>query len=686
MHLKYLSKFWITLAKLRQPVRMAIFTAVFIPYWVGYPYLIQTWGQAYRVLALVYIVLSSLLWGFRGALISTACGIAIGWFYHLVMGMEYLAKFIGPALGLVIAGFIGHLRDLSMQLDQQLREGLAAKKDLEEYKNSLEELVEKRTRDISLLATAIDQAAETIVVTDIDGNIIYANPSFQKTTGYQVKEALGQNPRLVKSGKHNKKFYSQLWDTITAGNVWTGKFLNRKKDGTLYREEATISPVKNSSGEIMNFVAVKRDVTREFNLEKSLFQARKMEAIGVLAGGIAHDFNNILSAIIGYTELTQMDVGKEGQTSNYLQEILKAGTRAKDLVQQILTFSRHTEQKLKPVSVDLIVKETLKLMRASLPVTIDIRQTIKSHAMVKGDPSQIHQIIMNLCTNAGQAMQEGGGTLAVELTTAEIEETEDYLSKDLVPGRYLQLSVGDTGHGIPSEIIDRIFDPFFTTKERGKGTGMGLAVVHGIVKSYGGTVTVDSDQGKGTVFKILLPVIKGNSETDPEKAQDSPPKGDEHILFIDDEPALVEIGEHILGSLGYQVVTSTSSVEALELFREQPDRFDLVITDMTMPGMTGKKMAKEMLAINKDIPIIICTGYSYNLSESKAGEMGIKGFLKKPVVLSEMARVVRKTLDEAKDPEVGGQKSEVRGQKSEVRSQRSEPQNYRKSEDKKVRT
>ena len=527
---KHIGKFWIILAELSQPVRLAIFAVVFVAYWVAYPYVIQSWGQAYRVLALLYILLASLLWGFRGGLISTAVGVAIGWIFHLAIGMEYLAKFVGPALGLVIAGLIGHLRDLSLQLDQQLNAGLAARRDLEAYKNSLEELVEKRTREMS-------------------------------------------------------------------------------------------------------------------RLEKRLFQARKMEAIGVLAGGIAHDFNNILSAIIGYAELIQMELDEKSQASSHIREILQAGTRAKDLVQQILTFSRQTEQKLTPVAVNLIVKETLKLMRASLPVTIDIKQAIESDALIMGDPTQIHQVIMNLCTNAAQAMQEGNGTLEVELTSGKIAEYPDERLKELEPGTYLQLKVSDTGHGIPPEILDNIFDPFFTTKERGKGTGMGLAVVHGIVKSYGGTITVDSNPHKGSVFRIFLPTTDGNSVAGPIEEQDSLPEGNEHILFIDDEPALVEIGEQLLENLGYQVVTRTGSLEALELFRQSPDRFDLVITDMTMPGMTGERLAQEMLAINKNIPIIICTGFSQHMSESRAGEMGIQGFLKKPVVLSELAYVIRKTLD-----------------------------------------
>jgi CheY-like chemotaxis protein len=324
---------------------------------------------------------------------------------------------------------------------------------------------------------------------------------------------------------------------------------------------------------------------------------------------------------------------------------MNAGNRAKDLVRQILTFSRQTEQELKPVLVKSIVKEALKLLRATLPTSIHIDHDIKSDSLVMGDPTQIHQILMNLCTNAGQAMQEKGGVLGVELTDTELDSVFTSRHPDLKPGPYLSLTVSDTGHGISPDIMDRIFDPFFTTKESGKGTGMGLSVVHGIVKSYGGTVYAYSELEKGSSFKIFLPVISSSQKQD-EKIEMVVPHGTERILFIDDEPALVEMVKQTLKGLGYQVVIRTSSVEALNLFRAQPDRFDLVITDMTMPQMTGDKLAAALIAIRKDIPIILCTGFSYGMTEDRVKEIGVKGFLMKPFLFRDLANNVRKVLDE----------------------------------------
>jgi PAS domain S-box-containing protein len=382
-------------------------------------------------------------------------------------------------------------------------------------------------------------------------------------------------------------------------------------------------------------------------LEALLGQAQKMEAIGTLAGGIAHDFNNILSGIMGYSELLKMSVSEDSQVSSYLDNIMTAGNRAKDLVQQILAFSRQSDRELKPVSVKIIVKEALKLLRASLPSTIEIRQNINSDSLVMSDPTQVHQIIMNLCTNAAHAMQEHGGILEVDLSNAGHNPELTVRHPDLNPGPYLVLTVGDTGHGMQADVLERIFDPFYTTKKKGEGTGMGLSVVHGIVKSYGGKIYADSKIGKGSIFYVFLPSIESNLEQDRDTKKGLL-KGTEHILYVDDEPPLLEIGEKMLGSLGYQVDTRISSLEALNLFRAQPDRFDLVITDMTMPQMTGDKLAEELIAIREDIPIILCTGFSNRIREDKINTIGIKGLLLKPIVRNDLAQMVRKVLDEAK--------------------------------------
>ncbi len=394
------------------------------------------------------------------------------------------------------------------------------------------------------LETAINSVVECVMITDADGVIEYVNSAFERITGYTRQEAIGQNPRFLKSGKHYESFYKSMWTTLKKGSVWKGHIINKKKDDDLYEIDATISPMMDASGKIINYVAVRRDVTDEIKREKQFRQAQKMEAIGTLAGGIAHDFNNILSSVIGYSELALERAQKGTQLHDNITEVLNAGIRAKDLVKQILAFSRQAEQEFQPVQIKLIVKEALKLLRASLPVTIEIRQNIQSKKLVLADPTQIHQILMNLCTNAGHAMREKGGTLEVSLGEVELDRTFTAQNPEIQPGVYQIIAVSDTGHGISANELENIFDPFYTTKQPDEGTGMGLAVVHGIVKSHGGTVKVYSEPGKGSTFKIYLPIIE--TKTEPEvTAEEVLPKGSEHILYVDDEKPLVDIGKHI---------------------------------------------------------------------------------------------------------------------------------------------
>ncbi|MBE9572348.1 MAG: PAS domain S-box protein [Proteobacteria bacterium] len=511
-------------------------------------------------------------------------------------------------------------------------------KDITERKQAEEE----RMR----LATAIEQATESVVITDRDGTIQYVNPAFESITGYCRQEAVGQNPRTLKSGKHREEFYTDLWNTIASGKVWRGHFINKNKNGTLYEEEATISPIKNTAGEIINFVAVKRDVTEEIKLEDKLRQAQKMEAIGTLAGGIAHDFNNILSAIIGYTELAEYEIPEGSKTREKLKEVLKAGRRAKDLVKQILAFSRQGDQERKPLQISHIVKEALKLLRASLPTTIEIRRNIEPDTgIIEADPTQIHQVMMNLCTNAAHAMNNKGGMLEVGIRNVEVGNEDIGLEyPNVPPGHYVLLTIRDTGHGMSAGVVERIFDPYFTTKEKGEGTGLGLAVVHGIVKSYGGTITVYSEIGKGSTFNIYLPAIEKKVEEEKETGE-AIPTGHQRILFVDDEPALVDIGKKMLEHLGHEVVVRTSSLEALEAFRNNSERFDLVISDKTMPQMTGFDLARELKQIRPDIPIILCTGFSDTTDSDKAKAMGISGLVMKPIVMREMAEAIKRVSD-----------------------------------------
>ena len=495
------------------------------------------------------------------------------------------------------------------------------------------------------LETAVEQAAESIVITNPEGTIQYVNPAFERISGYTREEALGENPRILKSGKHDEVFYKKMWDTLTCGKIWSSRLVNKKKDGSLYDEEVTISPVRDVTGTITNYVAVKRDVSNELKLEAHLRHTQKLEAIGTLAGGIAHDFNNILTAIIGFSQLALDEAPEASNLHSNLEHVYRAGTRARDLVNQILTFSRQTDQDFRPVRVEVITKEALKMMRATLPTTIEIKQSIESDlGAVLCDPTQIHQVIMNLCTNAAQAMRDSGGTLEVSLSSCEHRRTHATWALDISHGSYVLLSIRDTGHGIPAKYIDRIFDPYFTTKEVGEGSGLGLAVTHGIVKNIGGTIAVNSIEGEGSLFEVYLPKVE--IQAVPDTPESSPlPTGRERILQVDDEKHILYLGKKLLEKLGYKVETRNSAVEALELFRAGPHDFDLIITDLNMPQMRGDTLVEELISIRPDIPIILCTGFSETETEQKVKAIGVRALLKKPILKKEMADAIRMVLD-----------------------------------------
>ena len=495
------------------------------------------------------------------------------------------------------------------------------------------------------LVTAIEQSAEAIFITDKDWIINYVNPAFERITGYDRTEIMGRHTRILKSNMHDKSFYKRIRIILARGDVWSGRLTNKKRDGTFYEAEVTASPVRDSSGAIINYVSIHRDITHEVRLEKQLRQSQKMEAIGTLAGGIAHDFNNILAAITGYTELAHSRVQEGSMEHRYLGQVLKAGSRATSLVRQILTFSRQTEQERKPVPVTPIVEEVLKLLRPSLPSTIEIREDIAispEGGVVLADPTQLHQVLMNLSTNAAYAMRTQGGVLSLSLS--EIHADTSIIVHDLKPGSYVRLTVSDTGHGMDAAVMERIFDPYFTTKGAGEGSGMGLAVVQGIVKNLGGAITVYSEPGKGTTFHVYLPrieeeIVQVNSNFE------APPTGSERILFIDDEKTLVDLGSDMLESLGYSVTTKTNSIGALDTFRTAPTAFDLVITDMTMPAPTGIELARELMTVRPDIPVILCTGFSELINENLSKEAGIREFVMKPFSMQSLATTVRRVLD-----------------------------------------
>lgn len=427
---------------------------------------------------------------------------------------------------------------------------------------------------------------------------------------------------------------------------WTHK----RMDGQEFYATVLLTRMELQGKRILQ--AIVRDITRHKQaeeerkkLEDRLSQTQKMEAIGVLAGGIAHDFNNILSSILGFTELSLFDVPAGSTMHKNLSEVFNAGQRAKDLVKQILTFSRQSEEKQKePIQISLIIKEALKLLNAALPSTIEIRRNIAPNThVVNADPTKIHQILMNLCTNAGHAMPEGG-VLEISLANVNLDEKICAELEGLTAGSYVRITIKDTGCGMDKKTLTRIFDPFFTTKAPGEGTGLGLSVVHGIVKSHGGNIVVQSKPGIGTTFHIYLPVAELIAKAQPETTEQFR-GGTESILFIDDEAMIVDMFAIILKQFGYRVTTRSSGVEALELFRFKPDAFDLVITDQTMPKLTGFDLALKLLRIRPDIPIILCTGFSHTITPEKARAMGIRAFVMKPVIGTELGRTIRQVLD-----------------------------------------
>jgi PAS domain S-box-containing protein len=495
------------------------------------------------------------------------------------------------------------------------------------------------------LAAAVEQASESVVMAGLDGLIMYVNAAFEGINGRRKEQSLGKSYFEFLT---NEPQETAIRDAFRRGGQWTGRLTRRVGEGDRRELDVAISPVRDQTGRILSFLVVERDITREVKLQQHLRQAQKAEALGTLAGGIAHDFNNVLSTIAVNSELALMELEGNARSQSPLPLVLQAVQRGKELVQQIITFSRRREHERKPMKISPVLKETLKLLRSSLPPTIEIQEDIMMHAdTVLADPSQIHQILVNLCNNAAYAMREEGGKLSVRMTATDVDAAMSALYPDLKPGPYVRLTVGDSGAGMSPEVMDRMFDPFFTTKRPGEGSGLGLSVVQGIVKSYGGTITAYSKVGQGSTFSVFLPRIEG----EPQPKRVPPEKitgGKERILVVEDEEAQLESYRNALQKLGYEVVARTSSAAALADFRSDPDAFDLVITDQAMPQMTGARLAEEMLRIRPSLPIVLCTGFSEVVNGEAAGRIGIREFLMKPFSIGEVAGAVRRALGEEK--------------------------------------
>ena len=504
----------------------------------------------------------------------------------------------------------------------------------------------KRTEEeASLLATAIEQVGESVTITDEQGVILYVNPAFERVSGFKRVEVQGRTPRILKSGVHDQEFYRELWATITHGQVWRGRIINKSKDGRLHEVEEYIYPVRNGVGAITHFVALKHDVTDRLRMERQLRQAQKMEAIGTLAGGIAHDFNNILAAIMGFAEIALMETPGELQSvRESLEDILTGSRRGAELVRNILTFSKQSVQEKTPLPPQPLVKEALKLLRASLPMNVEIHQFLDmDNAMIFGTPSEIQQLVINLCTNASQALQPGGGEIHVSLErhTPDAEELAGH--SDLKPRPHMRLTVRDNGPGISPEIMDRVFDPFFTTKSPAEGTGLGLSIVHGVALGLNGAVILDSAPNHGAIVHVLIPLTGSMPAPDPGSSEVL--HGSQHVLLVDDEEPVARSMERMLSLLGYHVSAFTSALQALEAFTDSPGEFDLVISDQTMPGLSGVELAERVHNLRPELPILIISGNPGQLQAVTPLNIGIRGVLTKPLELRDLSKTLHSILN-----------------------------------------
>jgi len=489
--------------------------------------------------------------------------------------------------------------------------------------------------------TLMETMSEGALTVAADGTILYCNQRFAEMLKSPLNGIIGSSfQEIMPSGEWQafKVLLAECRKEGCRGDYHLGTF-----EGGQVPVYISASPLRLQGLE--GFCIVATDLTEQRIIEQQLRQSHKMEALGTLAGGIAHDFNNILAAIIGFSELLEEDLPEGDSRRRHASRVLEAGKRGRALVKHMLTFSRQSEHEKKPLRLSSIIKESVKLLRASIPSTISIDVNVMSEsALIMADPVQVQQVLMNLCTNASYAMREKGGVLDIKLSDFSVGPSNGN-THGIEPGLYMKLMVKDTGTGIPAQIKDKIFDPFFTTKVVGEGTGLGLSVVMGIVKQSGGYITLESEPGKGSTFAVYFPKVAVEPVADIKVTETALPIGSERILFVDDEEALLDMGKQALTRLGYEVTCEMSSEAALALFKESPSRFDLVITDQTMPGTTGVELAKKIFAIRPDMPIILCTGYSHLVDTESAKAAGIRGFAMKPLTKREIAKTIRNVLD-----------------------------------------
>lgn len=555
---------------------------------------------------------------------------------------DYLPKPVGKDRLLNIVGKAVRIKSLD---DERLRLTQENKK----YQENLEVMIAERTnawRESKARAAAIiDHAVDGIATINERGAIESVNPATLRLFGYLESELIGQNIRMLMPDPYHAEHDGYIENYMQTGIAkvigLNQKVLGLRKDGSTFPLMVGISEVL--FGDKRLFSGVMRDLTVEKKLESQLRQAQKMEAIGTLAGGIAHDFNNILAAQMGYTHLASKSVSPESETARYLDQVQKASDRAKDLVAQILSFSSQGDTTFHTLSMLIVVQEAFNLLKSTIPANISFKQDVASDCpSIVGDDTQIHQIVMNLTTNAYHAVRDGGGTISVSLNETELDSVSAEQHPDLHEGRYVLLSIADTGHGMDEATVARIFEPYYTTKEFNEGTGLGLSTVLGIVGEHSGAITVNSELGQGTTFNVYLPVATGtddHSDESPTSVTTAPPHiTGKRIIFVDDEAALVDLYTTELRGLEYEVTPCTDSVEALEIFRAHPENFDMVITDQAMPKMTGMELARNLFEIRPDILILMCTGFSEAVNREKALAAGLCDYIRKPVLPKEMGR------------------------------------------------
>jgi PAS domain S-box-containing protein len=496
------------------------------------------------------------------------------------------------------------------------------------------------------LSRVVEQAAESIMITDAQGTVTYVNPAFESISGYSRAEVIGQNPRILKSGHQDAAFYRRMWETLARGEVWKGRLVNRRKDGTLFQEDATIGPVRDASGRLVNYVAVKRDVTTEMRLERQLMQAQKMEAIGRLAGGVAHDFNNLLGVIVGYGEITRRKLRDDDTLAGKVDQILKAAERAAGLTRQLLAFSRQQVLQPKIVDLNVIVSDVEKMLRRLIGEDIQLTTSLDPGlGSVKADPGQIEQVLMNLAVNARDAMPEGGH-LTIETRNAELGPDDAARRPPTLAGRYVMLAVTDSGMGMDAETQSHLFEPFFTTKAMGKGTGLGLSTVYGIVKQSEGYIWCYSEVGVGTTFKIYLPRVDEEASPAHKPTAVRLAHGSETVLLIEDDGALRDVVCEILEGAGYTVLVADGGAKALQIADEYTGAIQLIVTDVIMPGLSGRHAAEKIKSARSEVEILFISGYTSE-AIAKHGVLapGAK-FLSKPFTTEDLLRKIRDVLDD----------------------------------------